>query len=87
MKTFSALTLTLTLGLAAPAALANSFVPLAPGKPAGLHQAQSEDDNRIWIVAGAALVGIGIALAVSDNNSSSPTATAPSTISTTTTTP
>ena len=79
-----ALTLSLTLALAAPAALANTVVPLASGKPAGLRQAQLEDDNRIWIVAGAALVGIGIALAVSDN-SSPPTATTPATTSTTTT--
>jgi hypothetical protein len=89
MKAFcvTALTLAQMLVLAAPAALANSVVPLAPGKPAGLRQAQLEDDNGIWIVAGAALVGIGIALAVADNNSSSPTATAPATASTTTTTP
>jgi len=88
MKTFcvTALILAQTLVLAAPGALANGVVPLTPGKPAGLHQAQLEDSNAIWIVAGAALVGIGVALAVSDDNSS-PTATAPAATSTTTTTP
>jgi hypothetical protein len=87
MKAFCVLTLVLTLALATPAAVASTAVPLAPGKPAGLRQAQLEDDNGIWIVAGAALVGIGIALAVADNNSSSPVATTPATTSTTTTTP
>jgi len=37
--------------------------PLAAGKPAGLHKAQLEDGNGMFLVAGAALVGITIALA------------------------
>jgi hypothetical protein len=49
---------------------------LAPGKPAGLHQAQREDDGTgMLIVAGAALIGITIALAMSNNNASSPVQT------------
>ncbi len=42
--------------------------PLAVGKPAGLHQAQLEDGNGMFIVAGAALVGITIALATASND-------------------
>lgn len=49
---------------------------LPPGKPAGLHQAQREDDGTgMLIVAGAALIGITIALATSSNNASSPVQT------------
>ena len=51
---------------------------LPPGKPAGLHQAQREDDGTgMLIVAGAALIGITIALATSSNNASSPVQTSP----------
>ena len=42
---------------------------LAPGKPAGVHQAARSP--RIWVIGGAALVavvGIGIAVANSDNS-------------------
>ena len=56
--------------------------PLAPGKPAGLHQAQIQDGTVMLAIAGVALVGIGIALATAGNGSAPP-----STTSTTSTTP
>jgi hypothetical protein len=66
----------LTLALSAPAALAATAVPLDPGKPAGVHQAQLLDDgNGMLVVAGAALVGIGIALATASGDAAQPTAT------------
>jgi hypothetical protein len=82
MKTI--LATVLTLALSAPGALADNAVPLAPGKPAGLHQAQFEDSNGMLIVAAAALVGIGVALSVAGNGSA-PIATTPTTSSTSTT--
>ena len=74
----------LALALSVPGALASNTVPLAPGKPAGLHQAQLDDSNAMLVVAGAALVGIGIALAVT-GDSSAPVATTPAATSTSTT--
>ncbi|HMH65219.1 MAG TPA: hypothetical protein VK515_06515 [Rhizomicrobium sp.] len=53
--------------LAATSAYAADTGALAPGKPAGVHAAQSEDLTP-FLVFGAAAVGIGIALAVSSNN-------------------
>ena len=82
MKTI--LATVLALALSAPGALAGNTDPLAPGKSAGLHQAQFEDRNDMLIVAGAALVGIGIALAVT-GDSSAPMATTPAATSTSTT--
>ncbi len=81
MKTI--LAAALTLALSATGALADNTVPLAPGKPAGLHQAQFEDSNGMLIVAGAALVGIGVALSVAGNGSA-PVATTPTTSTSTT---
>jgi hypothetical protein len=61
--------------------------PLAAGKPAGLHRAQLTDDgNGMFIVAGAALVGITIALATASNDVSQPTGTSPAGGSSSTTT-
>jgi hypothetical protein len=59
---------TLTLALSAPMALADN-APLAPGKPAGVRQAQWDDGSGMFVVAGAALVGIAIALATAGNPS------------------
>ena len=59
-----------------------SAEPLAPGKPAGVRAAQS--DNMPLIFVGLAAIGIGVALAVSSgNDNNGPTTTAP----TSTTTP
>jgi hypothetical protein len=70
----------LTLGflIVAPQAFADvTDTALAPGKPAGVHTAQFLDgDNGIFLVAGAALVGITIALATAGNGVSA-SATSP----------
>lgn len=57
---------------------------LSAGKPAGLRQAQLEGGNGMFVVAGAALIGITIGLATAGSGSSQPTTT---TISTTGTNP
>jgi hypothetical protein len=62
----------------------NRSMPLAPGKPAGVHKAQTEDLNPL-IYFGAVGVGIGIALAVAgDNNNGVATPPAPPTTTTST---
>lgn len=45
--------------------------PLAAGKPAGVHKAQLlEGDNGIFVLAGAALVGITVGLATAGSGPS-----------------
>jgi hypothetical protein len=44
--------------------------PLAPGKPAGVRNAQFEDGNGMFVVAGAALIGITVALATAGSGAS-----------------
>jgi len=51
---------------------------LSAGKPAGLRQAQLEGGNGMFVVAGAALIGITVGLATS-GGSSQPTTTTMST--------
>jgi len=65
---------------------ASNAAPLAPGKPAGVKQAQDQDVSTPLLVMGAAAVGIGIALAVSDDGNSMP-GNPPSTTTTTGTAP
>jgi hypothetical protein len=55
-----------------------SDAALAPGKPAGVKQAQMET-NTVLLVGGIAVVGIGIGLAVSGNNSTPATSTSTTT--------
>jgi hypothetical protein len=70
-----------------PFALQSAFAaPLAPGKPAGVKQAQDQDTTPPLLVMGAAAIGIGIALAVSDNGNDGGAGTPPPTTTTTTTT-
>ena len=57
--------------------------PLAPGKPAGVHQAQLQEGTAMVAVAGVALVGIAIALATAGNGPASPN-TNPATATTST---
>ena len=59
--------------------------PLAPGKPAGIRAAQSEDITPL-IFFGAVAVGIGVALAVAGNDNNTPAASSSSTVVTTSTT-
>lgn len=46
---------------------------LHAGKPAGLHQAQLENGRGMFVVAGAALIGITVGLATASNDVSQPT--------------
>ena len=75
-------TVLLSVLIAQSALAASPTAPLAPGKPAGIKQAQDEDTTPL-LVFGAAAVGIGIALAVSDN--STPATPSVTTITTATT--
>ncbi len=63
----------LIVALSASPVLAASSVPLEPGKPAGVRQAELLDGgNGMFVVAGAALVGITIALATAGNGPTTP---------------
>jgi hypothetical protein len=68
MKVVSATILSCLMFTASSAFADVNTMPLAPGKPAGVHNAQFLDgDNGIFIVAGAALIGITAALASANN--------------------
>jgi hypothetical protein len=58
---------------------------LAPGKPAGVRAAQSDDPNMPLYFFGAVAVGLGIALAVASNNDNNAVAGSTVTAPTTTT--
>jgi hypothetical protein len=59
--------------LSASPVLAESSAPLDAGKPAGVRQAELLDGgNGMFVVAGAALVGITIALATAGDGPSTP---------------
>ena len=49
-------------------AMAADISPLAAGKPAGVHAAQSDWNISPLVYFGAVAVGIGVALAVTNNN-------------------
>ena len=74
-----ALLLTVSNGWAA-----DLHTPLPAGKPAGVHQAQLEDGNGMFLVAGAALVGVTVALATASNDVSTPAKNSPVTSTSTT---
>jgi hypothetical protein len=64
-----------TIAMAAAAALAGSQAiaadgTLAPGKPAGVHQAARHSPNLLLIGGAAALVIGGVAVAISQDNKS-----------------
>ena len=70
MKLATVLTLgILTIASSAVGAYADTGT-LAPGRPAGVHTAQFERGTGMYIVAGAALIGITVALATADNGTS-----------------
>jgi hypothetical protein len=63
----------LIVALSASPVLAANSAPLDPGKPAGVRQAELPDGgNGMFVVAGAALVGITIALATAGNGPTTP---------------
>ena len=70
----------LIVSLSASGTLAANNPPLAPGQPAGLHQARLQNGTMMLAIGGLARVGIGIALATAGNGSAPP-----STVSTTST--
>jgi hypothetical protein len=80
MRTFIALALSSTL--MASAALAADVGPLAPGKPAGVKQAQVGTTG--WVLIGAGVVA-AIAIAVASDSNGKPT-TGPQNLAVTTTT-
>lgn len=85
MRSFAAGALALSL-VVSTAAGANSVAPMAPGKPAGVQQAQVQN-STLFVVLGAGLLAAGIGLAASgDNNVINGTATTTSATTTTTTT-
>ena len=58
----------LIVALSASPVFAADSAPLNPGKPAGVRKAELLDGgNGMFVVAGAALVGITIALATASN--------------------
>ena len=72
MRRFAIPVLIVTL-TASPVFAADSVSPLSPGKPAGVRQADLLDgQNGMFVVAGAALVGITIALATAGNGPTTP---------------
>ena len=76
----------LIVTLSASPVLAETSAPLQPGKPAGVRQAELLDGgNGMFVIAGAALVGITIALATAGNGPAA--ANTPPATSTTGTTP
>jgi hypothetical protein len=60
--------------IASSAFAAERSAPLAPGKPAGVKQAQTQG-NVIWWVGGLAVLGAGIGLVASGNGSKGITTT------------
>ncbi|HEX4027911.1 MAG TPA: hypothetical protein VHX18_09840 [Rhizomicrobium sp.] len=60
--------------------------PLAPGKPAGVRQAQMWDDSTTMIIIGVAVAAAAIAAGVSSGNGSGPTSVTTSPVVSTSTT-
>ena len=66
MRTLSSFVIAIGL-TASPMAWAD---PLAPGKPAGVHNAQDVGSREWLLLGGIAAVGIGVAIATSGGRSS-----------------
>ena len=73
----------LALALSTSAVLAADVKPLSPGHPAGVKRAQAEDNTRLYVLGGAAVLA-GIAVAISNHDNGAP-AGGGGTITTTTT--
>lgn len=70
MKFFTTVTLAASVAaLMTAQAVAGTVAPLAPGKPAGVHQAQLSQGLLIPLVIGGAAVGILVAMSGSGNGS------------------
>lgn len=70
MWTFGAAILASSLIVSSAFAATDAATPLAPGKPAGVKQAQAAD-NTVLIVLGLGVVAGGIALVASGNGGNS----------------
>lgn len=66
MRTLMASALSLTL-LVSGAVAGENRVPLAPGKPAGIKQAQESNTTALVIIAGIVATGVAIGLATSSS--------------------
>jgi len=84
MRGFVAATMAATL-MVSSAFAATDAVPLAPGKSAGIKQAQAADDNTIWYIVGLGVVAAGIAIVASGNSNGALVSGTTSTTSTTAT--
>ena len=68
MRAFTAMTLSACLLVSTMAVAADNVAPLAPGKPAGVHQA--ELSNTEWVLIGfVAVAAIAIGVAAGSNGS------------------
>ena len=65
MRTLVASILSMTL--LASGAMAESASPLAPGKPAGVRQAQEINKTALIIITGIVVAGVAIGLSTSSN--------------------
>jgi hypothetical protein len=74
MRIIGAAILASSLIISSAFAATNSAAPLAPGKPAGVKQAQAAD-NTLMIVLGLGVVAGGIALVASGGGNGSVTTT------------
>jgi hypothetical protein len=81
MRTIGAAILASSLIVSSAFAATDASAPLAPGKPAGVKQAQSMD-NTLLLVLGLGVVAGGIALVASGNGNSNVTNTTSSTSTT-----
>jgi hypothetical protein len=74
MRTIGAVLLATSLITSTAFAATDASAPLAPGKPAGVKQAQSMD-NTLLLVLGLGVVAGGIALVASGNGHNTTTTT------------
>jgi len=63
----------LALTLSTSAVLAADAGRLSPGHPAGVKRAQQEDNTRLYVLGGAAILA-GIAVAISNHDNGAPPA-------------
>jgi hypothetical protein len=63
-----ATSLTISLAVNAASAAESPTPPLAPGKPAGVHQADIWDLKSLAVIGGGAILVVGFALLISDGS-------------------
>lgn len=75
MRTIGAALLASSLIASSAFAATDAGAPLTPGKPAGVKQAQSLDNNTLLLILGLGVVAGGIALVASGNGNNTVTTT------------